>query len=278
MRGLRKTLAVAVAAVCLAPSPPAGATDHNDPDKINSIFPDIEPSAADIYGLMAWPEDPETIAVVLTWADVDYDRDLLYQIHFDADPGETDTGGFFSGGVFSLFDELAGLVVDEERTINVRFGRRRTPSEGEPAVAVEIAFADFEMERDTFHFPVETEVAIPVDDTGEQIFAFVGRRDDPFFIDLIGFFDSIWFGHPPGPESTWGVEDKSRVKGLFARDAAGSLVTNEQGRPQFVYDSDNDEQAGLDVHALVLRIPRHLVADDDHPIIGVWSRTRRVEG
>jgi hypothetical protein len=277
MRGLRKTLAVAVATVCLAPSPQVGATDHNDPDKINSIFPDIEPSAADIYGLMAWPEDPETIAVVLTWADVDYDRDLLYQIHFDADTGH-DSSGFFSSGVFGLFDKLAGLVVDEERTINVRFGRRRTPVPGEPNVAVEIVFDQFEMERNTFHFPVETEVAIPVDETGEQIFAFVGRRDDPFFIDLIGFFDSIWFGHPPGPESTWGIEDKTRVKGLFAHDEAGKLVTNELGRPRFVYDSDNDEQAGLDVHSLVLRIPRHLVADDDHPIVDVWSQTRRVEG
>ena len=276
MRRLRTLLAALAATAVLVPSPPSGATDHNDPDKINSIFPDIEPSAADIYGLMAWPEDPETIAVVLTWADVDYDRDLLYQIHFDAD--EADAPGALDIDVFGLFKKLAGIVVDEERTINVRFGRRKVAAPGEPEVAVELVFEDFDMERDTFHFAVETEVALPVDDTGEQIFAFVGRRDDPFFIDLIGFFESIWFGHPPGRESSWGLEYKSRVKCLFAHDASGAVVTNADGRPQFVYDSDNDEQAGLDVHALVLRIPRHLVADDEHPIVDVWSRTRRVEG
>jgi hypothetical protein len=273
-----RTRAVSAAALALATivATPAGATDHNDPDKINAIFPDIEPSAADIYGLMAWPEDPETIAIVFTWADVDYDRDILYQIAFDAERGDTEGFDLSDLDVFGLFDKLASLVVDEERTISFRFGRVRQAAAGQPEVAVEMTFGDFEIVRDVVHFGVETEVAIPTGE-GDHILAYVGRRDDPFFIDLIGFFDSIWFGHPPGPETTWGVEDKRRVKSLFAHSADGTLVTNERGRPQFVYDSDNDEQAGLDVHAMVLQIPKRLVADESHPVVQVWSQTRKVE-
>jgi len=275
MRALRRSVIAAALAALLAPAP-VGATDHNDPDKINAIFPDIEPSPADIYGLMAWPEDAETIAVVLTWADAEYDRDILYQIKFDAERADTDGFDLTDLDVFGLFERLAGIAVDEERTVSARFGRAKAPVPGEPLYAVELRFDGFDLDQNVARFPVETEVALPIG--GEQVFAFAGRRDDPFFIDLIGFFDSIWYGHPPGPEETWGVEDKTRSKGLFARAADGTLVTNELGRPQFVYDSDNDEQAGLDVHSLVLRIPRRLVADDDHPIVNVWSETRKVEG
>lgn len=275
MRVLRRTATATALAALLAPAP-AGATDHNDPDKINAIFPDIEPSPADIYGLMAWPEDPETIAVVLTWADAEYDRDILYQIKFDAERADTDGFDLSDLDVFGLFDKLAGIVVDEERTISFRFGRAKAPAPGEQLYAVELRFDGFDLEQNVAHFPVETEVALPLGDA--EVFAFTGRRDDPFFIDLLGFFDSIWYGHPPGPESTWGVEDKSRTKGLFARASDGTLVTNDLGRPRFVYDSDNDEQAGLDVHSMVLRLPKRLVADDAHPIVNVWSETRKVEG
>ena len=257
------------------------ATDHNDPDKINSIFPGIDPSPADIYGLMAWPEDTETIAVVLTWADVEYDRDLLYRIYFDAEPGKTSGDGFHAADldVTGLFSALANLVVDEEKVISFRFGRAKAPQEGRPNYAVEMTFEGFDVEHPVVRFPVETEVAIPVDDgSGAQILAVVGRKDDPFFIDLEGFFTSIWYGHPPGPESTWGVEDKSRIKGLLAYDGNGELVVDADGQPHFVYDSDRDIQAGRDVHSLALRIPKSLVADANHPIVNVWSQSLKVGG
>jgi hypothetical protein len=266
-----------VAAVAVAPD--AIAHDHNDPDEINAIFPDIESSPTDIYSLLAWPEDPDTIALVLTWADVDYDRDVLYQVKFDAEPGPSPDDGFDLGDldVFGWIERLANLVVDTERTIDVRFGRRIEPVDGEPLWAVQLMLEGFAVEHDTFVFPVESEVELSLGN-GDAITAFVGRRDDPFFIDLPGFFDSISYGHPPGPESTWGVEDKSQVKSLFAHDADGSVRTNEYGRPQLVYDADDDAQAGLDVHALVLRIPRKLVADDAEPIVNIWSQTRRIGG
>ncbi|MBX7077744.1 MAG: hypothetical protein K1X88_01070 [Nannocystaceae bacterium] len=270
-----------LAAVGLGVSPRVTATDHNDPDKINSIFPGIEPSAADIYGLMTWPEDSETIAVVLTWADVEYDRDLLYRIYFDAEPGKASGDGFHAADldVAGLFSALANLVVDEEKVISFRFGRAKQPQPGRPNYAVEMTFEGFELAHPVVRFPVETEVAIPVDDgSGAQILAVVARRDDPFFIDLEGFFTSIWYGHPPGPESTWGVEDKSRVKGLLAYDEQGELVLDAQGQPRFVYDSDRDIQAGRDVHSISLRIPKSLLADDNHPIVNIWSQSLRVGG
>jgi hypothetical protein len=257
------------------------ATDHNDPDKINSIFPSIDPSPADIYGLMAWPEDPETIAVVLTWADVEYDRDLLYRIYFDAEPGKQSGDGFHAADldVAGLFEALANLVVDEERVISFRFGRAKEAQPGRSNYAVEMTFEGFDVEHPVVRFPVETEVAIPVGgDSDEQILAVVGRKDDPFFIDLEGFFTSIWYGRPPGPESTWGVEDKSRVKGLLAYDENGELALDENGQPRFVYDSNRDIQAGRDVHSLALRIPKSLVADANHPVVNVWSQSLKVGG
>lgn len=257
------------------------ATDHNDPDKINSIFPGIDPSPADIYGLMAWPEDAETIAVVLTWADVEYDRDLLYRIYFDAEVGKQSGDGFHAADldVTGLFEALSNLVVDEEKVISFRFGKAKTAAAGRPNYAVEMTFEGFDVEHPVVRFPVETEVAIPVgNDSGEQILAVVGRKDDPFFIDLEGFFTSIWYGHPPGPDSTWGVEDKSRIKGLLAYDAEGELALDADGQAHFVYDSDRDIQAGRDVHSIALRIPKRLVADANHPVVNVWSQSLEVEG
>jgi uncharacterized protein DUF4331 len=276
---MRAPAALLVLVAALVPAPDAIAHDHNDPDEINAIFPDIESSPADIYSLLAWPEAPETIALVLTWADVEYDRDVLYQVKFDAEPGPSPDDGFDLGDldVFGLIERLADLVVDTERTIHVRFGKRGGQDDAEPLWAVEVTLEGFTVEHERFHFPVETQTELALGN-GDSITAFVGRRDDPFFIDLPGFFDSIAYGHPPGPESTWGVEDKSQVKSLFAHDADGNVVTNEYGRPQFVYDSNNDGQAGRDAHALVLRIPRKLVADDAEPIVDIWSQTRRIGG
>src|SRR4030095_11726766 len=64
------------------------AADHNDPNAVNSIFSDIDVSAADLYDLFGWPSDDTTggekVVVALTFAPIPqagvFDTDLLYRV------------------------------------------------------------------------------------------------------------------------------------------------------------------------------------------------------
>src|SRR5207302_1311117 len=66
--------------------------DHNDPNAVNSIFSDIDVSAADLYDLFGFPSDDtaggEKVVIALTFASVPesgvLDTDMLYRIQIDA--------------------------------------------------------------------------------------------------------------------------------------------------------------------------------------------------
>ena len=68
--------------------------DHNDPNAVNSIFSDIDVSAADLYGLFGFPSDDltsgEKVVLALTFASVPeagvLDSDMLYRIQIYAEP------------------------------------------------------------------------------------------------------------------------------------------------------------------------------------------------
>src|SRR5437773_1954573 len=70
------------------------AADHNDPNAVNSIFSDIDVSAADLYDLFGWPSDDtsggEKVVIALTFASVPkagvLDPDMLYRIKLYASP------------------------------------------------------------------------------------------------------------------------------------------------------------------------------------------------
>ena len=64
--------------------------DHNDPNAVNSIFSDIEASAADVYDMFGFP-GPDTsqgdrVVLALTFAAVPetgvLDADLLYRLRY----------------------------------------------------------------------------------------------------------------------------------------------------------------------------------------------------
>src|SRR5262249_29538245 len=79
------------------------AADHNDPNSINSIFSDIDVSAADLYDLFGFPSNStaggEKVVGALTFASVPkagvFDTDMLYRILFAPNPrvGPPLTGG-----------------------------------------------------------------------------------------------------------------------------------------------------------------------------------------
>ena len=62
--------------------------DHNDPNAVNSIFSDIDVSAADVYDLFGYPSadrsDGERVVIALTFASVPtagvFDTDMLYRL------------------------------------------------------------------------------------------------------------------------------------------------------------------------------------------------------
>jgi hypothetical protein len=62
--------------------------DHNDPNAVNSIFSDIDVSAADLYDIFGFPSDDvsggEKVVIALTFAAVPQagvlDSDMLYRI------------------------------------------------------------------------------------------------------------------------------------------------------------------------------------------------------
>src|SRR5262250_2538314 len=64
------------------------AADHNDPNAVNSIFSDIDVSAADLYDLFGFPSSDltggEKVVIALTFASVPkagvLDPDMLYRI------------------------------------------------------------------------------------------------------------------------------------------------------------------------------------------------------
>src|SRR5262249_4335253 len=70
------------------------AADHNDPNGVNSIFSDIDVSAADLYDIFGWPADDTTggekVVIALTFASVPkagvFDSDMLYRILVSPSP------------------------------------------------------------------------------------------------------------------------------------------------------------------------------------------------
>src|SRR5438093_5727198 len=62
--------------------------DHNDPNAVNSIFSDIDVSAADLYDIFGFPSDDtgggEKVVIALTFASVPrtgvFDSDMLYRV------------------------------------------------------------------------------------------------------------------------------------------------------------------------------------------------------
>src|SRR5438046_1662371 len=119
------------------------AADHNDPNAINSIFSDIDVSAADLYDLFGFPSDDtdggEKVVIALTFASVPepgvLDHDMLYRIQIAAEPRvvppvENDHS---LKGLLRYFDELKDkflgplfaseirVTTDQDNRATVRF-------------------------------------------------------------------------------------------------------------------------------------------------------------
>ncbi len=281
--------------------------DHNDPNAVNSIFSDIDVSAADLYDIFGFPsEDPasgEKVVIALTFAAVPQtgvlDADMLYRILIAPDhrivrPGRDDT---------SLAGLLAYLEAVKEKYLNIL-----RPSEVRVTVdrnnRANLRFIG--LPGGSFSVSIATNEIISVQSPGGHLInAFVGGRDDAFFNDLTGFFRSInyapQFYHVPHtmpdvrelkiPKTFLELEGNDLFNydpqlpqwghGIKKELPAGPLTWNgdrfkkdENGNFRFVY-SGQDARAGQNCNAIILELPLSFLTatPSEHRVVNAWGES-----
>jgi Domain of unknown function (DUF4331) len=272
--------------------------DHNDPNAVNSIFSDIDVSAADLYDLFGFPSDAtpagEHVVVALTFASIPetgvFDTDILYRILLNTAPRVTRSVEDESlEGLLKYFDSLKDKYLGAGK---------------DAASRATVKFVNFP--GGSFSTVVSTNKVLTIaSPAGHSIKTFIGGRDDAFFNDLTGFFRSInyapqfyrvphamteaheldipktllelegndLFNHDSGgPE--WGYGEKKDLppgphawKGTrFRKDSRGNF--------RFVY-TGKDCQAGKNVNAIILEIPLAFLTDRpaENRIVNTWGES-----
>lgn len=281
--------------------------DHNDPNAVNSIFSDIDVSAADLYDLFGFPSDDtsngEKVVIALTFASIPeqgvFDTDMLYRILISPAPRVVPPN--LENHSLETLLEYFSAVKEKYFGAFKASEIRVTFDQNNQAV---VKFIDFP--GGSFSTVVETNKALTIQSPdGHSIQAYIGGRDDAFFNDLTGFFRSI--NYAPQfylvPHTMTGARELKIPKtllelegnDLFNFDPAlpewgygfkkelpeGPLTWNgdkfkqdENGDFRFVYDG-RDCQAGINVNAIILEIPIEFLttAPEEDRIINTWGES-----
>lgn len=294
----------AAAGVALLKHSPAA--DHNDPNAVNSIFSDIDVSAADLYDIFGWPADDATggekVVIALTFASVPktgvFDSDMLYRILIAPTPRVApqlkDDDGLEV--VLKYFEAIKtkylSLQPAEIRVTVDKDGRAKINFSGLPG--------------GSFSKVIDTNKVLTIDaPDGSALKTYIGGRDDAFFNDLPGFFRSInyapQFYHVPHtmtdtrelkiPKTLIELEgnklfnfDPANPKhgqGVKLDLPAGALTwsgnkyfKDKNGDYRFVY-SGKDAQAGRNVNAIILEMPLAFLtkSPDTDRIVNTWGES-----
>jgi hypothetical protein len=282
------------------------AADHNDPNSANSIFSDVDVSAADLYDLFGFPSDDrsgrEHVVVALTFASVPragvFDTDMLYRLRFYATERVQRLGGD---------DRDVDSMVEALRTVKAKYFHPR-PAEvrvvADGTGRARIEFVDFAGGSLARTVDMNRPVTIEVPD-GRPIKVFIGGRDDAFFNDLPGFFRSInyapQFYHVPMaqtdlrelpiPKTLLELEGNRLFNFDPAKPLLGQGVKEDlppgpytwsgtrffkdaNGNFRFVY-SGRDAQAGRNVNTVIVELPLAFItrAPDTDRIVNVWGES-----
>jgi Domain of unknown function (DUF4331) len=304
-------LALAVAGGLLSRGAAFG-SDHNDPNAVNSIFSDINVSAADLYDLFGFPADDaaggERVVIALTFASIPgtgvFDTDMLYRIRLKADPRAARP----AKDDRSLEAWLRYADAIKERYLNLKAAEIRVTVDRDRRAHV--AFIDFP--SGSFSKVVDTNQVVTIDAPGgpggpggQPIKLFVGGRDDPFFNDLPGFFRSInyapQFYHVPHTadakrelpipktllelegNTLFNYDPKNPELGQTAKAdlPAGPLTWSGQrflkdkdGNYRFVY-SGKDARAGKNCNAIVVEVPLAFITRSPkvNRIVNTWGES-----
>ena len=282
--------------------------DHNDPNAVNSIFSDIDVSAADLYDLFGFPSPDtaggEKVVIALTFASVPaaglFDTDMLYRIMISPDPrvvGLSQSEHSLKG-LLRYFDGIKEKFLGPSKASEIRV----TVTEGQCAV---VKFINFPCGSFTTAIDTQKEVVINTPD-GHAIKAYLGGRDDAFFNDLTGFFRSInyapqfyrvphtmtgsrelpipktlielegnhLFNRDPN-DPDWGYHGNKRElpPGPYTWNG-NSFAKDANGNYRFVYDG-RDCQAGININALIFEIPLAFItsAPEYNRIVNTWGES-----
>lgn len=281
--------------------------DHNDPNAVNSIFSDIDVSAADLYDLFGFPSDDtsggEKVVIALTFASVPeagvFDTDMLYRILISPDPRVVSPiqGEHSLSALLEYFNAIKekylGAFKASEIRVTVDKDNRAT-----------VKFIDFP--GGSFSTVVETNQVLTIETpSGHAIKTYIGGRDDAFFNDLTGFFRSInyapQFYHVPHTMANarelkipktllelegndlfnydpnlpdWGYGYKKELPPGPWRWNGDRFSKDENGNFRFVY-SGKDCQAGKNINAIILEIPLDFITDspEDDRIVNTWGES-----
>ncbi|HEX8096849.1 MAG TPA: hypothetical protein VF507_02380, partial [Pyrinomonadaceae bacterium] len=287
--------------------------DHNDPNAVNSIFSDIDVSAADLYDLFGFPSDDreggEKVVVALTFASVPeagvLDTDMLYRIQMHASPRVPSPVKEHSlESLLEYFDAVKDKYFGNFRPSEIRVTVDRSQR-------ATVKFFNFP--GGNFQTVVDLNRVLDIDTPGgHSIKTFIGGRDDAFFNDLTGFFRSInyapQFYHVPHTMTAarelkipktllelegndlfnfdpnnpdWGYEGVVGRNGFKKELPQGPLVwhgnryrKDENGNYRFVY-SGFDCQNGKNVNAIILEIPLAFITrkPDEDRIVNTWGES-----
>ncbi|HJP95390.1 MAG TPA: hypothetical protein VJ875_25810 [Pyrinomonadaceae bacterium] len=282
--------------------------DHNDPNAVNSIFSDIDVSAADLYDLFGFPsadtDGGEKVVIALTFASVPatgvFDTDMLYRIQISGDPrvGGTGEDEHTLKGLLRYFDALKEKYLGPSKAAEIRV----TVDQNHQATVKFINFpgASFVTVIDT------NQVRTIQTPDGHAIKAYIGGRDDAFFNDLTGFFRSInyapQFYHVPHTMTSarelkipktllelegnhlfnfdpndpeWGYHGNKRElpPGPLTWDG-DKFFKDANGNYRFVY-SGRDCQAGININAIILEIPLGFItkSPERDRIVNCWGES-----
>ena len=281
--------------------------DHNDPNAVNSIFSDIDVSAADLYDLFGFPSDDtstgEKVVIALTFASVPetgvFDTDMLYRILIHAGPRVVPpaAGDHSLEALVKYFDAIKDKYLHELKPSEIRVTV-------DQAGQAKVNFTNFP--GGSFSTVADTNKAVTVaTPDGHSIKAFIGGRDDAFFNDLPGFFRSInyapQFYHVPHTmtearelkipktllelegNDLFNFDPKNPLLGHGVKKdlPSGPLVWNgdkflkdENGNFRFVY-SGKDAQAGRNINAVILEIPLGFITQSPavNRIVNTWGES-----
>ncbi|GGL94913.1 hypothetical protein GCM10010129_43460 [Streptomyces fumigatiscleroticus] len=287
--------------------------DHNDPNSVNSIFADIDPSPADLYDMFGFPgPDPahETVVVASTFASVpqagELDPDLLYRMVVrPRRRAGSWPHGFDLDGMIRYVDGVRRRLTSPQQTGDIR----AWVDNQQTAHLTLTGFAGGDL-SETVRTNTVSSLRTP---DGETIRVYVGGRDDAFFNDLPGFFRSInyapqyyhvphdspaelrevpipktllelegntYFNYDPA-QPEWGHSEKRDLPSEPMTWTGDRFAKDADGNYRLVY-SGKDAQAGKNVNCVVLEIPLgYLTHDPDQDrVVDVWAESwvRRAVG
>jgi uncharacterized protein DUF4331 len=284
--------------------------DHNDPNAVNSIFSDIDYSAADLYDLFGFPTNGgRSVLLALTFASTPtagvLDSDMLYRLRITSHPrvafpqhGQVSLDTIL-GYIEAVKDKYLGELKSAEVRVTVSAEQRAT-----------VRFIGFP--GGDFSTVLELNRVVPIQTPGGQsIQAFIGGRDDAFFNDLTGFFRSInyapQFYHVPHtmtgarelpiPKTllelegndlfnfrpdfpTWGFMQKDGTTPKLELPPGpwewkgNRFKKDANGNFRFVYDG-TDCRAGQNCNAIILEIPHSFITPDPaaNRLVNAWGES-----